>query len=96
MIDLKKLAAGAAIAGMIGLGAIGMGTGLANAAPHGAPLPQDRGHGHDDWRGDDWRGDDWRRANDWERWDGPRYWDPVQACIVAGGPFGYVQGSICI
>ena len=81
MIALKRFAAGAALVGALGLSALGGGVGVAYADPgHG------HGHGHDD----DWQGDDWGH------WNGPRYWDPVQACITAGGPFGYVQGSVCI
>jgi hypothetical protein len=87
---LAKVAATAAISGALSLSAMGLVTGTANAAPYpDTPWAQDRGHGHghDNWYGDD-RG----------RWNGPgvRYWDPVQACIVISGPFGYVQGSACI
>jgi hypothetical protein len=92
MLDLKTIAAGSLIAGGLGLAAIGVGTGVANAAPASPVIsgPQwladdEGGHGHGHGHGGDWGG-----------WDGPRYWDPVQACIVAGGPFGYVQGSLCI
>ena len=44
MIDLKTIAAGATIAGALGLTALGMGLGVANAAPL-PPSPQEhRGH----------------------------------------------------
>ena len=60
MIDLKTIAAEATIAGALGLTALGMGLGVANAAPpspvtSGTPWPQDKphgdGHGHGDWHG---------------------------------------------
>ena len=82
-VRLTKIAAAVAISGAFGV--MGLGAGVASADP---PWLQDRhGNGHDDRRGDDgWR---WNGP-------GPRYWDPVQACVTAGGPFGYVQGSLCI
>jgi hypothetical protein len=48
MIDLKKFAAGASIAGALGLFALGAGTGVANAAPPspvtaGTQFAQDHG-----------------------------------------------------
>ena len=102
MLSVKATAAGSIIAGGLALAAVGMAP-VANAAPstpviagpqwlanngpghghrHDAPLitvPDDHGHGHDDWG-----------------WDGPRGWDPIDACVSAQGPFGYVQGSVCI
>ena len=33
--------------------------------------------------------------DDWW-WDGPKHWDPIDACVSAQGPFGFVQGSACI
>ena len=89
MIDLKKIAAGTVIAGALGLAAVGMGTGVANAAP-GAPMIDitEKPH-HDDW-------DDWHDGDGWRGWDGPRWWGPVQACVSATGPFGYVTGTACI
>jgi hypothetical protein len=77
MIALKKIAARAALAGALGLSALGTGVGIAYADPgHG------HGHGHDDWG----------------RWDGPGpgYWNPIDACVSATGPFGYVTASVCI
>ena len=90
MLDLKTIAAGPLLAGGLGLAAVGMGTGVANAAPASPVItgPQ--------WLADDDEGGHGHGRDDWGRWDGPRYWDPVQACIVAGGPFGFVQGSLCI
>lgn len=55
MKNLKTIAAGSVIAGTLGLAALGIGSGVANAAP---PSPtgqwaQDRGwgYGHDHWGG---------------------------------------------
>ena len=98
MIDLKTIAAGATIAGALGLTALGMGPGVANAAPpspvtSGTPWPQDKphgdGHGHDgDWHGGDWGGGPWH--------GGPGWYPGIDACVSATGPFGYVTGGVCI
>lgn len=95
MIDLKAVAAGTLISAGLALAAAGVSTGVANAAPV-APVsagPQyiadngpGRGHGHGHGHDDDW----------WWDGDGPRLWDPVDACVGVQGPFGYVQGSACI
>ena len=86
MIDLKTIAAEATIAGALGLTALGMGMGVANAAPpfpvtSGTPWPQDKphgdGHGHGDWHG------------------GPGF-RGIDACVAATGPYGYVTGYVCI
>ena len=88
MIELKRIAAGTMIVGAFGLASAGMSTGVAKAAP-GAPSIDIVEKPHwDDW--DDWDGDDWRG------WDGPRVWGPIQACVSATGPFGYVTGTACI
>ena len=91
MLGLKATAAGPIIAGGLALAALGMAP-VANAAPSTPVIsgPQwlannGPGHGHGHGHG----GDDW-----W--WDGPRGWDPIDACVSAQGPFGYVQGSVCI
>jgi hypothetical protein len=91
MLSVKAIAGASIIAGNLALAAFGIAP-AANAAPP-APVisgPQwlaengpGRGHGHD--RHDDWRWD-----------DGPRRWDPIDACVRAEGPFGYVEGSLCI
>ena len=90
MIDLKRIAAGTMIVGAFGLAAAGMSTGVASAAPGAPSIDIVQKPHHDDW--DDWDGDDWRG------WDGPRYWGPgpIQACVSATGPFGYVTGTACI
>ena len=92
MISLKAVAAGIFISTGLSLTVVSLSAGVANAAP-GIAGPQyisengpghgnGHGHGHDD---------DW-----WWRENGPRQWDPIDACIGVEGPFGYVQGSACI
>ena len=88
-MNLKKLAAGAAMVGGLGFGAVGLATGVANAAP-AAPVvadavwQQDRGHwddwGHDGGRGRDGR-DGWGYGGNWG--NGPGW-----GCV--SGPFGHV------
>ena len=89
---LKNMMAGAAIGGSLGLAALGLGAGVANADPpspvvSGVSWQQDRGHGGDGgyWgngHGDD-RGDrgGWGYGGDWGR-------GPSWGCIT--GPFGHV------
>jgi hypothetical protein len=65
MIDLKTIAGGLAVVGSLGLAALGLGAGVANAAPSfAAPettWAQDPGwgHGHGHGGGGDWRGPRW-------------------------------------
>jgi len=101
MIDLKAIAAGTTIAGALGFTALGMGPGLANAAPpspvtSGTPWQQDEGHGHDG------HGDhgDWQGGGDGGNW-GPGPWYGPQApapwpvgCI--SGPLGWGSVSFCV
>ncbi|HEX4558586.1 MAG TPA: hypothetical protein VH166_05250 [Mycobacterium sp.] len=72
MIDLKRIAAGATIAGALSLTGLGLGTGVANAAPITAETLLPQGHG-DDWHhgGRGFRGHD----GDWNRgyYNGPGY-----------------------
>ena len=88
---LKKIAAGAALAGALGFTAVGLSAGIANAAPPApavAGWPQDHdGHwGHDgdggDWgdRGNWGDGGNWGNGGNW----GPGGW----GCVT--GPFGFV------
>ena len=100
MIDLKTIAAGATIAGALGLTALGMGLGVANAAPpspvtSGTPWPQDKphgdGHGHGDWHGGH-GGGDWGKGP----WHGGPGFGGIDACVAATGPYGYVTGYVCI
>jgi hypothetical protein len=94
VINLKAVAAAIFISAGMASVAVGLSTGVANAAPaiagpqyiseNGPGRGHGNGHGHDD---DDW----W-----WRDHGGPRNWDPIDACIGVQGPFGYVQGSACI
>ena len=71
MIHLKSIAAATVIAGSLGLGALGVGSGVANAAPSpvlsSAGWAQDRGWGHGPggprrpggWDRGGWRGPGW-------------------------------------
>jgi hypothetical protein len=92
MIAMKKFASSAVIVGALGAVALGIGSGVANAAPPspagtGVAWAQDRGRGHDhgDWRGDDRRG--WVHAPDYGY--GPGYYAPPPPCVT--GPFGFVH-----
>jgi hypothetical protein len=73
MMNLKNIAAGVAVAGTLGFAALGIGAGVANAAPStvspGPAWAQDAGWDHGP--GPGWRG---------PGWDGPRY---------APGDYGY-------
>lgn len=98
MIDVKAVAVGLAVSAGLALGAVGVSAGVASAAPAEPALagPQyfseqgpGRGHGHGHGHDDDWWWDDRGRG-------GPRYWDPVDACVGFEGPFGYVEGGACI
>jgi hypothetical protein len=89
-MNLKRIAAGAAMAGALGFTALGLGAGVANAAP-AAPVvagilwPQDRGHGGDYWGHDDNR--DWGGRGDWG-YGGNYGYAPGWGCIT--GPFGHL------
>jgi hypothetical protein len=104
MINLKPIAAGATIAGALGLAALGIGTGVANAAPpspvtSGTLWQQDRGG---DWGhgpgGGDWGGPgpgygDGGYGYGGYGGPGPGYGNGAPGgCIT--GPFGYI--SLCI
>jgi hypothetical protein len=87
-MNLKRIAAGAAIAGALGFTAVGLGAGTANAAP---PAPavagwqQDHG-GHWGHRGD---GGDWNNGGGY--WGDRGNWGPGPGwapCVT--GPFGFV------
>jgi hypothetical protein len=89
-MNLKKIAAGAAMTGALGVTALGLGAGVANAAPAspvvaGILWQQDRGHG----------GGDWGHGNYGDRGDrggwgyGGNYgYQPGWGCIT--GPFGHI------
>ena len=89
MMHLKTIAAGAAIAGSLGFAAMGIGTGVANAAPSpvgsGMQWAQDRGWGHDG-RGWDDRGRGWNGG-------GPRWAPPPPPPYYGYGGYG---GGGCV
>jgi hypothetical protein len=83
-MNLRKIAAGAAMVGALGFGAVGLSAGTANAAP-AAPVTtgweQDHG-GYWDHDGDG----GWGHRGDWDNRDwnnGPRW-----GCFT--GPFGHI------
>jgi len=91
-MNLKKIAAGAAMTGALGFTALGLGAGVANAAPvspavAGILWQQDRGHGGGDW---DWDHGDHRGWGDRGGWGyGGNYgYGPGWGCVT--GPFGHV------
>ena len=89
-MKLMKILAEATITGALGFTAVGLGAGVANAAPP-APAPagilwqQDRGHGGDggDWGHGDGQGDrgGWDNGGNWG-------YGGNWGCIT--GPFGYL------
>jgi hypothetical protein len=102
---LKKLAGAAAIAGALGWSAVGLGAGVANAAPvpqvvpatvHSAPLPADDGdwgwggHGHGHGGGPRWGGPGWGGPD----WGGPDWGGPGWGGPVACGSVGWASGCI--
>ena len=88
---LKKIAAGAAMVGALGFSAVGLGAGIASAAPPpavaGILWQQDRGHGGDAgyWGHGDGRG--WGDRGGWG-YGGNWGYGPGWGCIT--GPFGHV------
>jgi hypothetical protein len=91
-MNLKKIAAGAAMTGALGFTALGMGAGVANAAPAspvvaGILWQQDHGHGGGNWgHGDD---RDWGdRGGNWGYGGGNWGYGPGWGCVT--GPFGYI------
>ncbi|PXX08930.1 hypothetical protein [Mycolicibacterium moriokaense] len=88
-MNLKKIAAGAAITGALGFAGLGLGAGVANAAPTspvvaGILWQQDHGHGGGDWGHGD-RGD-WGDRGNWG-YGGNYDYGPGWGCIT--GPFGH-------
>jgi hypothetical protein len=91
-MNLKKIAAGAAMTGALGFTALGLSAGVANAAPAspvvaGILWQQDRGHGGGDW---DWGHGDHRDWGDRGGWGyGGNYgYGPGWGCVT--GPFGHI------
>ncbi|HZQ33333.1 MAG TPA: hypothetical protein VFB19_16565 [Mycobacterium sp.] len=91
-MNLTNLAATGAVAGALAFAAIGLGAGVANAAPV-SPWLQGHGHGHGgdgDWDGPGHDGGDWHGG-----WRGPGWPVPV-GCVSATDPSGLVTGSLCV
>jgi hypothetical protein len=92
MMKFTKIAAGTAIAGSLGLAALGIGTGVANAAPSpagsGIQWAQDAdwGHGGHGWGGGGWNGGGWNGGG----------WAPPPPAYGYGGYGGYDGGGGCI
>jgi hypothetical protein len=89
MMGLKRVAAGATIAGMLGFAAVGLSTAVAGAAPvlpnaPATPWVQDH-HGHGWGGGDGDGGGDWGDGG----WGGGPGWG-------APGPFGCISGPVGI
>jgi hypothetical protein len=92
-MNLKRIVAGAAMAGALGFTALGLGAGIANAEPS-APVVsgiawQDHnghwGHGGD---GGNWGDGNWGNGG---YWDNRGYWGPGpewNPCVT--GPLGFV------
>jgi hypothetical protein len=89
-MNLRKIAAGAAMTGALGFTALGLGAGVANAAPAstvpaGILWQQDRGHGGDYWDHGDRR--DWGDRGGWG-YGGNYGYGPGWGCVT--GPFGHI------
>lgn len=92
MATFKKIVFTTAFAASLGAGVLGLGAGIAAAAPVTDPavIPMDRGgHGHDDWYdhpGRGWGAPGWRG----DGWDGPQVYVNLP-CVT--GPAGIV--TVC-
>jgi len=91
---IKKIAAGAAMVGALGFSAVGLGAGIASAAPS-APVVTgiEWQQGHGDW--DNWGhgGRGWDDRRGWDNrggWDNRAGWGngPGWGCVT--GPFGHI------
>jgi hypothetical protein len=93
MLRLRAIAAGSIIAGGLALVAGGAAP-VANAVPSTPVIsgPQWLSENHGPGRG---RGHD-KHDDDWDGWHGDRFWDPIDACFKAAGPFGFAEGAVCI
>lgn len=92
-IDLKKFAIAVTISGSLGLSALGLGAGLANAdplTPKTGPIPwsQDDGNGHG------WHGHGHDDGNWGPGWRGGPGWPG--GCVAATDPSGLVTGQFCV
>ncbi|MET0474599.1 MAG: hypothetical protein ABW001_08165 [Mycobacterium sp.] len=98
-MHFKTIAAGAAIAGSLGFAALGIGTGVANAAPSPVgQFAQDRGHGGGPgWDNGPGRGGGWNGGGNWNGggpgWGPPP--PPPPPYYGYGGYNGY-QGGGCV
>jgi len=94
MMNFTKIAAGTAVAASLGLAALGIGTGVANAAPSpvgsGIQWAQDSGWGHGGpgWHGGGWNGGGWNGGG----WNGGG-WAPPPPAYGYGGYGGYDDGG---
>jgi hypothetical protein len=99
MIHLKTIAAGTAIAGSLGLAALGIGSGVANAAPSpvlsSAGFAQDRGWGGDHGPGGPWRPGGWDGGGD-RGWGGGPGWAPPPPDYGYGYGYGGYGGGGCV
>src|ERR1700737_3219048 len=92
MMNLKAVAARVTIASTLAFAALGLGSGVANAAPTLPSAPQipwqQDGHGHGHWGGGDWGGGDGDGGN----WGGGNWGGPGWGGVP--GPFGCVSGPV--
>lgn len=90
-MKLKDAVAVVVLAVGFSIGSLASG-GVASAAPNapGIDFPQ-KPH-HDDW--DDW--DDWGNGPGHGKWDRGGWYNGIDACISAAGPYGNVAGFVCI
>ena len=89
---VTKIAAGAAMAGALAFSAVGLGAGIANAAPPtpavaGTLWQQDRGHGGDGGYWDHGNGRGWGDRGGYG-YGGNWGYGPGWGCVT--GPFGHV------
>jgi hypothetical protein len=101
MMHFKTIAAGTAVAGALGLAALGLGSGVANAAPSpvqsGTAFAQDAGWGHGPRPGGPWGPGGWGGGPGWAPPPPPDYgygygagYD--QPCVT--GPLGLLH--LCV
>lgn len=95
MIDLKTIAVTATMACALGLTPLGMGLGVANAAPGTPRIDIAEKPHHGDW--DDWGPGNGGHGNGGHgKWRGGGWYPGIDACISATGPYGNVSGYACI
>ena len=93
MMNLKAVAARVTIASMLGFAALGLWSGVANAAPTLPSAPQipwqQDGHGHGHWGGG---GGDWGGDGDGGNWGGGDWGGPGWGGVP--GPFGCINVGV--